>query len=169
MNTILSDKVLWYDGSYTLSEDQLSDRLLHEKSLDNCFIEEMTNNIRTYNLIADKPLDVKYTNSKLDLSWSIPEKYLQIDLLNYCKSRMKDASIEAMNRLMYELDLIQNLRIENLIRCVIYILDSFKTHNVVWGVGRGSSCASYVLYVLGLHCVDCIKYKIDAKEFFKIQ
>jgi len=59
------------------------------------------------------------------------------------------------------------MNMSNLFRSILYLIDHFTQHNIVWGVGRGSSCASYVLYLFGLHCVDCIKYNIDAKEFFR--
>ena len=30
---------------------------------------------------------------------------------------------------------------------MIYIIDTMRKHNLVWGVGRGSSVASYVLHI----------------------
>jgi DNA polymerase III alpha subunit len=42
-----------------------------------------------------------------------------------------------------------------------------KENNIVLGVGRGSSVASYVLYLLGVHRVDSLKYDLDIKEFLK--
>jgi DNA polymerase III alpha subunit len=42
-----------------------------------------------------------------------------------------------------------------------------RSNNIVWGVGRGSSVASYVLYLLGVHKVDSIKYGLDIREFLK--
>jgi DNA polymerase III alpha subunit len=40
--------------------------------------------------------------------------------------------------------------------------------NIVWGVGRGSSCSSYLLYLLGLHEVDVVKYDVDISDFIRI-
>jgi DNA polymerase III alpha subunit len=48
-----------------------------------------------------------------------------------------------------------------------YIVDTLRANNVVWGVGRGSSVASYVLHLIGVHKVDSIKYNIPIEEFFK--
>jgi DNA polymerase III alpha subunit len=42
-----------------------------------------------------------------------------------------------------------------------------RDNNIVWGVGRGSSVASYVLYLLGIHKIDSIKYNLSPDEFFK--
>jgi DNA polymerase III alpha subunit len=35
----------------------------------------------------------------------------------------------------------------------------------VWGIGRGSSVSSYVLYVLGVHDVDSYAYDLDIGDF----
>ena len=48
-----------------------------------------------------------------------------------------------------------------------YLVDTCENHNVVLGVGRGSSVASYCLYLLGVHRIDSIKYELDIKEFLK--
>jgi DNA polymerase III alpha subunit len=48
-----------------------------------------------------------------------------------------------------------------------YLVDTMRKHNIVWGVGRGSSVASYCLYLLGIHRVDSIKYDLDIHEFLK--
>ena len=52
------------------------------------------------------------------------------------------------------------------VKTVIFIVDTFKEAGIVWGVGRGSSCASYILFLLGLHLVDPIKFDISMDEFF---
>jgi len=38
---------------------------------------------------------------------------------------------------------------------------------VIWGVGRGSSVASYVLYLLGVHRIDSMFYDLDVAEFLR--
>jgi DNA polymerase III alpha subunit len=48
-----------------------------------------------------------------------------------------------------------------------YIVDTLRANNIVWGVGRGSSVASYVLHIIGVHKIDSIKYNIPIEEFFK--
>lgn len=173
MFTKLTDRTLWFDGDISLTEDQLCERMLSGMSVERCFVEEVTSNIKKYNLIADQPLDVKYCMNELHPSWDIPQEYLNVNILDYCLDKLNRAngSVEyknqAVSRIKYECQLIENMNMCNLFRSMLYLIDHFTQHNVVWGVGRGSSCASYVLYLFGLHCVDCIKYNIDAKEFFR--
>ena len=53
------------------------------------------------------------------------------------------------------------------LKVLIYIIDTMRRNNLVWGIGRGSSIASYVLFLLGVHKVNSIKYNLDIKEFLK--
>jgi len=48
-----------------------------------------------------------------------------------------------------------------------YLVDFMQQENLVFGVGRGSSVASYVLFLLGVHRIDSIKYNLDITEFLK--
>ena len=54
-----------------------------------------------------------------------------------------------------------------ILQLLVYIIDIMRKNNLVWGVGRGSSVASYVLYLMGVHKVDSYKYSLDIKEFLK--
>jgi DNA polymerase III alpha subunit len=48
-----------------------------------------------------------------------------------------------------------------------YVVDTLRANNIVWGVGRGSSVSSYVLYLIGIHKIDSVKYDLPIDEFFK--
>jgi DNA polymerase III alpha subunit len=54
-----------------------------------------------------------------------------------------------------------------LLKYMIYLVDFMRENKIVWGVGRGSSVASYVLYLIGVHKIDSIKYDLDFKEFLR--
>ena len=53
------------------------------------------------------------------------------------------------------------------IQILIYIIETMRKHKLVWGVGRGSSVASYVLYLIGAHKVNSLTYNLDIEEFLK--
>jgi DNA polymerase III alpha subunit len=55
----------------------------------------------------------------------------------------------------------------DLLRVLKYTVDTLKTNSIVWGVGRGSSVASYVLFLLGVHKIDSVKYNLDWREFLR--
>ena len=50
---------------------------------------------------------------------------------------------------------------------MIYLVDYMRKNKIVWGVGRGSSVASYVLYLIGVNKIDSIKYKLECQEFLR--
>jgi DNA polymerase III alpha subunit len=76
-------------------------------------------------------------------------------------------SPEAIERISIELEMYRTRNLYPILQVLIYIIDTMRKHDIVWGVGRGSSVASYVLYILGIHKVDSLKYNLDINEFLK--
>ena len=70
--------------------------------------------------------------------------------------RVTDELTEYMSRGMYPL-----------LQYMIYLVDFMRENNIVWGVGRGSSVASYVLYLIGVHRIDSIQFGLDWREFLR--
>jgi len=98
-------------------------------------------------------------------NWAMPKEYYEIDLEQYFAQRI--SSIVEAERVQQELELYRERHLETVLKFIIYIVDTMKTNKIVWGVGRGSSIASYCLYLIGLHKIDSIKYELDIKEFLK--
>lgn len=102
--------------------------------------------------------------------WLIPKYYRELDINELTITRFEEMGIsdEAYaERLAWELGKIEDSNMSQFIRCLVYITDTFKKNGVVWGVGRGSSCASLVLFVLGVNRIDPIQYDISPEEFFR--
>ena len=97
--------------------------------------------------------------------WFMPDQYKELDIAKYlldqCNSQVE------LQRVGKELLLYQERNLFPLLCYLKYLVDTLREHNIVWGVGRGSSVASYVLYLLGVHKIDSIKYQLDIKEFLK--
>jgi DNA polymerase III alpha subunit len=110
-------------------------------------------------LIPDQPI---FTEQFL-----MSEDYKNLDLVEYFSNKItKD---EEASRIAEELQLFIESGNENLLRYLIYLGDIIKENNVVTGVGRGSSVSVYLLYLIGIHKVDSLKYRLDYREFFKIK
>lgn len=96
--------------------------------------------------------------------WFIPEEYKSIDiegfLVHVCPK-------ENYQRLIEELEEYRSRDMLMLLKVLKYLVDTFRKNNIVWGVGRGSSVASYALFLLGVHKIDSIKYKLDWREFLR--
>ena len=74
---------------------------------------------------------------------------------------------EQTDRVSKELELYIQHGMFDLVYYLKYLVDTMRENKIVWGVGRGSSVASYVLYLIGIHKVDSIKYELDIHEFLK--
>lgn len=111
---------------------------------------------------------LKYPRPKKNIdtnNWFMPQSYKDFDIRNYILSMCKtDVEVERVN---IELAEYENRNLMNLLKQMKYIIDTLRKNNIVWGVGRGSSVASYVLYLMGVHRIDSIKYNIPLNEFFK--
>lgn len=55
-----------------------------------------------------------------------------------------------------------------LLKCVD-LVDKMKKNNVVWGVGRGSSCASIIMYIIEVNDINPLLFDIPFSEFSKEQ
>ena len=70
-------------------------------------------------------------------------------------------------RLETELEMFKDRGLFPVLQLMIYIVDTMRKHKLVWGVGRGSSVSSYLLYILGVHKVNSHKYRLDITELLK--
>jgi DNA polymerase III alpha subunit len=96
--------------------------------------------------------------------WNIPDEYypnLTEMLYGMCETEIQ------RNRVSQELELYIKHGMYDVLHVMKYIVDTLRANNVVWGVGRGSSVASYVLFLIGVHKIDSIKYSLPIEEFFK--
>ena len=95
----------------------------------------------------------------------MPEQYQKLDVERYLIEKCK--SSEEIERVEAELVEFESRNMYNLLRYMIYLVDFMRANNIVWGVGRGSSVASYVLYLIGIHKVNSIQYDLDYREFLR--
>lgn len=99
-------------------------------------------------------------------SWFMPEEYKNMDIEDWIKSQCPPWDPE-YTRVQEELALFAQHNMINVLKYLKYLVDTMRSNNIVWGVGRGSSVASYCLYLIGVHKIDSIKYNLDIKEFLK--
>lgn len=99
-------------------------------------------------------------------NWNMPSEYADIDIYKYTLDRCPDKP-EYCARVCEELREYKSRGMLPVLNFLIYLVDICKENNIVLGVGRGSSVASYVLFTLGIHKIDSVKYELDIKEFLK--
>ena len=113
------------------------------------------------------PLDVdqKTFDGVCQSEWFMPDDYKNINLRSYFGKM--DLTKEQRDRVFEELQEFKERDMFKLLKYMIYLVDFMRENNIVWGVGRGSSVASYVLYLIGVHKIDSIKYNLDWREFLR--
>ena len=97
--------------------------------------------------------------------WNMPDSYLSINIHEWLMERCTTA--QQRDRVYTELLEYEQRGMIIVLKFLLYLVETCDKNDIVLGVGRGSSVASYCLYLLGIHCVDSIKYKLDIKEFLK--
>jgi DNA polymerase III alpha subunit len=101
-----------------------------------------------------------------DITWNMPVDYRALDIKKHIESNYTLNNTQ-LARVDLELDEFEQRNLTDLLRFLVYFVDTVRTNNIVYGVGRGSSIASYVLYLLKVHRIDSLKYNLDIKEFLK--
>jgi DNA polymerase III alpha subunit len=102
------------------------------------------------------------TNQK---TWFMDKYYNEMDICQWLLERCQTE--EELIRVQEELELFIQHNMVDVLKYLKYLVDTMRQHNILWGVGRGSSVASYCLYLLGVHKVNSIKYGLDIREFLK--
>lgn len=176
--TPLKDKVLWYDGEVTFTADQFYDYILRGGAItEKVHVNELNAEVEQFNeLNPSLKVSVKNNLNPLDQTWNIPETYKTINIGKYitekfqaeiAKKKFTDAEMDKrMDRIEMELKKYKEYDMTIILKTIVYIVHVFTQNNIVWGTGRGSSSASYILYLLGLHNVDSVKYDLDINDFF---
>ena len=178
--TELEGRILWHDGDSSFDLDALYEYILLGKQINgSVWVNNMSSEIRQFNeLNPNTPLRIKDTLKEFNTEWVVPDKFKNIDVTKYILGKLleeldksddftQDEIQERIDRVNEELTLYEEYDLVDILKVVSYIVEEFEKNNVVWGTGRGSSCCSYCLYLIGLHDVDSILYGLELSEFFR--
>ena len=165
-----------YGQTYTTS-DELCDLLYKSPTLDISLFQvedSLEYNRSVAELHAELDLLDSYHNisqtveefdSILQCNWRMSIEYKNLDIAEYVLSLCQQD--HELQRVAQELLLYQERDLFDLLRYLKYLVDILRQNNIVWGVGRGSSVASYVLFLIGVHKIDSLYYNLDIDEFLK--
>jgi len=118
-----------------------------------------------YNYQNEYGITVEEFDRVLQSNWHMPKEYKELDIAAYVLGLCQ--AEHELQRVGKELLLYQERDLFDLLRYLKYLVDTLRKNNVIWGVGRGSSVASYVLFLLGVHKIDSLYYNLDIEEFLK--
>ena len=162
------------------SESDVCDLIMQGRSIDSLTnvvidpsinLEELVRHVErpesllTWTFPYNQGTSVQGFHDAQQLMWHMPEEYKQLDIAAYILGL---CTTEAeLQRCGEELLLYQERNLFNLLKYLKYLVDVMKQNCVIWGVGRGSSVASYVLYKLRVHRIDSMFYNLDVNEFLR--
>ena len=159
-------------------DDLVQGVILHGPDiLENCLVSDDISNY--ISRIDNERLDYPIPPDHIDhTQWWMPLEYQTYDVISFLNVRVAEETGFDISDLRYmdtpeyarkeiELAEFQRRGLVQLLRQMKYIIDTLRENKIVWGVGRGSSVASYVLHLLGVHKINPIKYNIPLDEFFK--
>jgi len=121
--------------------------------------------VNTWRRPESRDITVQQFDREHQQRWMMPLEYLQLDIAQLVLDRC--TTPEELQRAGQELLMFQERGMMDLLRYMKYLVDVMTQNRIIWGVGRGSSVASFVLYLLGVHRINSLYYELDPQEFLR--
>lgn len=118
-----------------------------------------------FKLVSNADLSLREFDEIQQAEWAMPKEYLDLDIAEWVLN--KCTTDPERQRVGQELLLYLDRNLFPLLQYLKYLVDTMRKYNIVWGVGRGSSVSSYVLYLIGVHKVDSMYYGLEIDEFLR--
>lgn len=160
-------------GQVILNENDLCDFYYKNPTSNIKFAFTETNITNTLGL-EDFPILKQYENLNITIeefdknnqnNYKMPNSYKELDIAEYILKQCKNN--QELQRAAEELFLFQEKNMFDLLRYLKYLVDTMRENNILYGVGRGSSVASFVLFLLGVHRINSLYYDLPIEEFIK--
>ena len=132
-------------------------------TLDNLFLSN--ENLPVLIEYVESKLSVKEFDESIQLNWQMPKEYYELDIAKWVLDQCKNE--EELQRAGDELLKFHERNMFPLLQYLKYLVDTMRRNNIVWGVGRGSSVASFVLFLIGIHRINSLYYQLSVDEFLK--
>ena len=151
---------------YIYSENDILDIVMQGIDLSNIKILSDTNiGLDNIELYKESNASIEQFDKDNQKNWFMPDEYKNIDIAQYVLGLCKTQ--DELQRCGKELLLYQDRNLFDLLKYLKYLVDTMEENNVIWGVGRGSSVSSYVLYLLKVHKIDSMYYDLNVEEFLR--
>jgi DNA polymerase III alpha subunit len=98
-------------------------------------------------------------------TWFMPDAYKRLDILEFCLDQCE--TTEERQRVNDEMMMFESRKLIPVLQYIKYLVDTMRKNKIVWGVGRGSSLSSFVLFLLGINKVNPLLHNLDIHEFLR--
>ena len=151
--------LLYTDPSFDISKLYFNDIEKYSASL-----KELGIDLPVINTVPKRETPSLFDKANCE-KWHMPEKYYQINVLQWLLDKCQ--TDEEKMRVQMEYDLFEKKNFIRVLQFLIYFTDTLRANDVVWGVGRGSSVASFCLFLIGVHKSNPLLYNLDITEFLR--
>ena len=152
--------ILYRNPSVDLSDYNLVDSEKHSYA-----IKKNYSDLSMLNALPTIDVDPAHWHKQNQQRWHMPDEYQTFDIakwiLEQCNS---DAELQRAGSELLE---YAQRNLLPMLCYLKYLVDTMQQNNIVWGVGRGSSVASFVLYKIGVHRINSLYYELDFHEFMR--
>lgn len=176
-STELDSYTLFFDGSVQVDSSKVLDLIESGVPPRLIYCNNLTPDLIEYNKFASKndKIKNKETVEIPEVEWSVSNSVLDVDIYSVLMDKLqKDLNLpssqttikERASRFEEEFELFKRDELLPLLKILVHIINRMLSESIVWGVGRGSSTSSYILYLIGMHDIDPILHDITIDDFF---
>jgi DNA polymerase III alpha subunit len=151
---------LYQNSNFDYSQVELENSSKYNSAVDSLYLDWPK--LKNLESIGIDPVAFHRQNQS---TWFMPEEYKTMNIAKWLLDQCKNET--ELQRTAEELLLYAEYDLIDLLCYLKYLVDTMRSNNIVWGVGRGSSVASFVLYLIGVHKINSIFYNLDIKEFIR--
>ena len=149
---------------YSNPELDISKLFFEDPTQYNSSIKNTGADLSTLSKVPKRPTPILFDEQMIN-KWYMPDEYYQIDVKKYLLDKCQTQ--EERDRIEQEYILFEKKKFIRVLQFLIYFIDILREKNVVWGVGRGSSVASFCLFLIGVHKINPLQYDLNITEFLR--
>jgi DNA polymerase III alpha subunit len=162
-------------GQVITSETEAMNLLYHNPTLDigqivlentnkyESALQELYSSLPKAKQYVEPTVSIEEFDKELQQNWYMPDEYKQLDIAKWVLDQCSND--EELQRAGQELLVFQKRDLLMLLNYMKYLVDTMRNNNIIWGVGRGSSVGSFVLYKIGINRINPIYYRLDFEDF----
>jgi DNA polymerase III alpha subunit len=168
-------------GQVTFDTNEVLSMLYNEQQINECMLSDKKESSKHLSHAGDFAIENLHFNDIPNKSaedyhadkssqWNMPDQYKNLDVESLLSNIMVEKGLTDTQYVQRMADEMQEYRSRNMIhtlRFLKYLMDTCEQHDIITGIGRGSSVSSLVLHLLDVHHIDPIKYNLDYKEFLR--
>ena len=157
-----------FNGLYSDKISNLSNINIDNNSIIDQFNQAIKQNadpIEALSLYKETVISLEEFDMNNRQHWFMPDEYKDFNIVDFLLSKTTNET--EYQRVVIELELFIQHNMFEVLKYLKYLVDTMRQNNILWGVGRGSSVASYCLYLLDVHRINSLKYNLDINEFLR--